>query len=251
MVCYVRTYLTVGADLARSHLTSLHLAPPRSTSLHLASPRLTSPHPAPPRHISPQALTSPHAASYLAPVALWLYMLTVQLGMLNLLIAIMTDTYFKVVQGAAVAKWRLARVSMTNEYLERPAVPAPLDLPIFLSKLFPSTSTLLVNAASKVDLIAVWIRARELFNHYCACCARAVRRSPEASPEGSPVRGGAASKFAALGGAIPGSPAPGMRSSGMSMFGVARACTSKFMKKSTNGNLKRSVIRRKVRQLLH
>jgi hypothetical protein len=34
--------------------------------------------------------------------------------MLNLLIAIMTDTYFKVVQGAAVAKWRLARVSMTT-----------------------------------------------------------------------------------------------------------------------------------------
>ena len=43
--------------------------------------------------------------------------------MLNLLIAIMTDTYFKVVQGAAVSKWRLARVSMTKEYLERPAVP--------------------------------------------------------------------------------------------------------------------------------
>ena len=52
-------------------------------------------------HISPQALTSPHATSYIAPVVLWLYMLTVQLGMLNLLIAIMTDTYFKVVQGAA------------------------------------------------------------------------------------------------------------------------------------------------------
>ena len=39
---------------------------------------------------------SPHATSYLAPVALWLYMLMVQLGLLNLLIAIMTDTYFKV-----------------------------------------------------------------------------------------------------------------------------------------------------------
>ena len=43
-----------------------------------------------------QALVSPHATSYLAPVALWLYMLMVQLGLLNLLIAIMTDTYFKV-----------------------------------------------------------------------------------------------------------------------------------------------------------
>ena len=27
------------------------------------------------------------------------------------------------------------QVSMTNEYLERPAVPAPLDLPIFFRKL--------------------------------------------------------------------------------------------------------------------
>ena len=199
-----------------------------------------------------QALTSPHATSYLAPVALWLYMLTVQLGMLNLLIAIMTDTYFKVVQGAAVAKWRLARVSMTNEYLERPAVPAPLDLPIFFSKLFPSTSTLLVKAASKVDLITLWLRARTLFNHYCACCVRAARRSPNGSPDGSPVRSSAASKFAALGGA-PGSPAPG-RNSGLSMYGVARGLTNKFMKKNSHKllqNVKRSVARRKVRQLLH
>ena len=43
---------------------------------------------------------------------------------------------------------------MTNEYLERPAVPAPLDLPIFFRKLFPSTSTLLVKAASKVAVLA-------------------------------------------------------------------------------------------------
>ena len=170
--------------------------------------------------------------------------------MLNLLIAIMTDTYFKVVQGAAVAKWRLARVSMTNEYLERPAVPAPLDLPIFFSKLFPSTSTLLVKAASKVDVIALWLRARTLFNHYCACCLRAARRSPNGSSDGSPMGNSAASKFAALGGA----PAPSGRNSGLSMYGVARGLTNKFLKKNSQKllqNVKRSVARRKVRQLLH
>ena len=104
-------------------------------------------------------------------------------------------------QGAAVSKWRLARVSMTKEYLERPAVPAPLDLPIFLSKLFPSTSTLLVKAASKVDLPALWLRARALCSRCCACCLRAARGSPDA-PQGSP-----------------GSPASGIRNSA---FGTSK-----------------------------
>ena len=42
---------------------------------------------------------------------LWAYMFAVQIGMLNLLIAIMTDTYFKVAQGSSLSAWRMSRVA--------------------------------------------------------------------------------------------------------------------------------------------
>ena len=47
------------------------------------------------------------------------------------------STSAKVSGGVAVAKWRLSRVRMNTEYLDRTAVPAPFDIPILLSRLFP------------------------------------------------------------------------------------------------------------------
>ena len=71
-----------------------------------------------------------------APFLLWMYMLMAQIGMLNLLIAVMTDTYFKVgdTDGSASASWRMSRVATNVEYIQRASVPAPLDLPILLSR---------------------------------------------------------------------------------------------------------------------
>ena len=51
-----------------------------------------------PRYInSSEILTSSPALNIYVTVLLWVYMFVVQIGMLNLLIAIMTDTYFKVI----------------------------------------------------------------------------------------------------------------------------------------------------------
>ena len=46
---------------------------------------------------SSEILTSSPALNIYVTVLLWVYMFVVQIGMLNLLIAIMTDTYFKVI----------------------------------------------------------------------------------------------------------------------------------------------------------
>ena len=47
-------------------------------------------------HISQNPIHEYTGSALLAPFLLWLYMLMAQIGMLNLLIAVMTDTYFKV-----------------------------------------------------------------------------------------------------------------------------------------------------------
>ena len=118
VVCHVRAHLSAGAaarglaPVAQSRLPpapvaqsllawprrSLTSTEPGARSLPRTPHHRPSHHSLPASHPRPfwQALVSPHATSYLAPVALWLYMLMVQLGLLNLLIAIMTDTYFKV-----------------------------------------------------------------------------------------------------------------------------------------------------------
>lgn len=45
---------------------------------------------------SSEILTSSPALNIYVTVLLWAYMFVIQIGMLNLLIAIMTDTYFRV-----------------------------------------------------------------------------------------------------------------------------------------------------------
>lgn len=50
---------------------------------------------------STEILTSSPALNIYVTVLLWVYMFVVQIGMLNLLIAIMTDTYFKVISRPA------------------------------------------------------------------------------------------------------------------------------------------------------
>lgn len=68
------------------------------------------------------------ASSTVAPLILWLYMLLVQVLMLNLIIAIMTDTYFRVARGEAEAEWRMSRVKINQEFILRHHVPAPFSL---------------------------------------------------------------------------------------------------------------------------
>ena len=53
----------------------------------------------------------------------WGYTLMVDLTVLNLMIAVMTDTYFKVAAGSAISKWRLARVHMNAECIRCAARP--------------------------------------------------------------------------------------------------------------------------------
>ena len=88
-------------------------------------------------HISQNPIHEYTGSALLAPFLLWLYMLMAQIGMLNLLIAVMTDTYFKVgdKNGVASASWRMSRVATNLAYIQRSSVPAPFDLPLLLFRL--------------------------------------------------------------------------------------------------------------------
>ena len=88
-------------------------------------------------HIAQNPIHEYTGSALLAPFLLWLYMLMAQIGMLNLLIAVMTDTYFKVgdKNGVASASWRMSRVATNLAYIQRSSVPAPFDLPLLALRL--------------------------------------------------------------------------------------------------------------------
>ena len=84
-------------------------------------------------YINPsQHLTAHEQLNYIITALLWLYMFCVQIGMLNLLIAIMTDTYFKVSTGSSLSAWRMSRVATNYEFINASAVPEPFNLPFIL-----------------------------------------------------------------------------------------------------------------------
>ena len=62
-------------------------------------------------------------------------MFAVQIGMLNLLIAIMTDTYFRVAQGSSLSAWRMSRVATNYEFINASALPEPFNMPLLVMDL--------------------------------------------------------------------------------------------------------------------
>lgn len=58
----------------------------------------------------------------------WLYALAIDLLLVNLMIAIMTETYFNVSHTLAPSAYRKSRVGLLAEFLVRPLLPQPLDL---------------------------------------------------------------------------------------------------------------------------
>ena len=62
---------------------------------------------------------------------LWLYTFMVQIVLINLLIAMMTETYESVKENAD-NEWRFIRVSTVNEAAAAAPIPPPLSLPFLL-----------------------------------------------------------------------------------------------------------------------
>jgi len=58
----------------------------------------------------------------------WAYTLVIDLLLLNLMIAIMTETYFNVAHTLAPSAWRKLRVALMTEFLNRPVLPQPFDI---------------------------------------------------------------------------------------------------------------------------
>ena len=56
------------------------------------------------------------------------YNLMIDITILNLMIAIMTDTYFKVARGQAVSVYRASRVTLVSDFITRSPLPQPFDL---------------------------------------------------------------------------------------------------------------------------
>ena len=87
-------------------------------------------------YINPSQILTPHRhLNGFVTLLLWVYMFCIQIGMLNLLIAIMTDTYFRVAQGSSLSSWRMSRVATNYEFLSMPAVPEPFNLPMLVVQL--------------------------------------------------------------------------------------------------------------------
>ena len=73
-------------------------------------------------------------SSYLL-ATMWIYSIAVDVTVLNMMIAIMTDTYFKVARGLAIARYRMSRVGLVSEFIERAVAPQPFDILIFSLRL--------------------------------------------------------------------------------------------------------------------
>ncbi|KAL1519454.1 hypothetical protein AB1Y20_022976 [Prymnesium parvum] len=71
------------------------------------------------------------AGGWLSTSLLWLYTFAAQIVLVNLLIAMMTETYESVKENAD-NEWRFQRVSTIDEAASAPAIPPPLSLPILL-----------------------------------------------------------------------------------------------------------------------
>ena len=65
---------------------------------------------------------------------LWGYTFVVQIVLVNLLIAMLTETYERV-QMSATDEWRYQRVSIVDEFASTPNVPAPLSMPLLILEL--------------------------------------------------------------------------------------------------------------------
>lgn len=70
----------------------------------------------------------------------WVYTLAVDITILNLMIAIMTDTYFKVARTLAVELYRMSRVGLVSEFIHRAAMPQPLDVGLLLLQITSLTA---------------------------------------------------------------------------------------------------------------
>ena len=66
-------------------------------------------------------------------LTVWVYTIAIDVTVLNLMIAIMTDTYFKVARGRATQIHRMSRVGLLSDFLSRPVTPQPFDVPIILA----------------------------------------------------------------------------------------------------------------------
>jgi len=70
----------------------------------------------------------------LAPIMLWFYLLLVQITFINLIVAIMTETFISS-SGEAEVHWRMSRIDTNNDMVQMAPLPAPFDLPWQCQKL--------------------------------------------------------------------------------------------------------------------
>lgn len=77
------------------------------------------------------------AGGPISVVLLWMYTFVSQVVLINLLIAMMTETY-ESVKGNADNEWRFVRVSAINEAAAAAPIPPPLSLPFLLVEICAS-----------------------------------------------------------------------------------------------------------------
>lgn len=83
-------------------------------------------------------------------VVMWVYTLAVDVTILNMMIAIMTDTYFKVARGLAIARYRMSRVGLVREFSQRYIAPQPFDVVILFCRLLLSLLCLPVHTSQRM-----------------------------------------------------------------------------------------------------